>query len=83
MNIMKVAIAGKDDEQFPGEAEQSTLEPAKAAQPAIPNPTQSPAAHPSPAYSPRLPSPPRAQKITAPQVAKPVQAGLARPLPQH
>src|SRR5579863_1400466 len=78
MSIMKVAIAGKDDEQFPGDTEQPTLEQAKAAQPASPNPTQSPAAHPSPAYSPRPQSPAPPQKITAPQVAKPVQTGLAK-----
>lgn len=78
MNIMKVAIAGKDDEQFPGDTEQPTLEQAKAAQPPSANPPQSPAAHPSPAYSPRPQIPPPAQKITAPQVAKPVQTGLAK-----
>ena len=83
MNIMKVAIAGKDDEQFPGDTEQSTLEQAKATQPAVANPPQSPAAHPSPAYSPRPQTPPSPQKITAPQVTKPVQTGLARLLPQH
>ncbi len=78
MNIMKVAIAGKDDEQFPGDTEQPTLEQAKAAQPPSANPPQSPAAHPSPVYSPRPQAPAPAQKITAPQVAKPVQPGLPK-----
>jgi penicillin-binding protein 1A len=78
MNIMKVAIAGKDDEQFPGDTEQPTLEQAKAAQPASADPPQSPAAHPSPAYSPRPQTPVPPPKIPTPPIAKPVQTGLAK-----
>ena len=36
MDIMKAAIAGKDDEQFPGDTEQPPLEQAKAVRPARP-----------------------------------------------
>jgi penicillin-binding protein 1A len=80
MEIMKVAIAGKDDEQFPGDTELPLLEQAKAAQPAGPNPLRTPVPHPSPAFSPQPQTPAPTPKITAAPVAKPVQTGLARPV---
>jgi penicillin-binding protein 1A len=79
MEIMKVAVAGKDDEQFPGDMEQPPLEQAKAVQPASPGPAPTLAPRPSPAPIPRpqtLTPPP---KVAAPSVAKPVQTGLVRP----
>ncbi len=83
MEIMKTAIAGKDGEQFPGDTEQPPLQQAKAAQPPSPNPSLTPAPHPSVPPTPRpqtLAPPPR---ISALQVAKPVQTGLSRPISPH
>lgn len=70
MEIMKVAIAGKDDEQFPGETEQPPLQQASAIQPGRPVPPV--ARGPRPQLSPQTPLP------IAKPVAKPVQAGLVR-----
>lgn len=80
MNIMKVAIAGKDDEQFPGDTELPPLEQAKAAQPGSPNTPLTPVPHPSLTLSPRPQNPASAPRITAAPAAKPVQTGLARPV---
>jgi penicillin-binding protein 1A len=80
MEIMKVAIAGKDDEQFPGDTELPPLEQAKAAQPAGPNPLRTPVPHPSPVFSPQSQTPAPAPRISAAPAAKPVQTGLARPV---
>jgi penicillin-binding protein 1A len=80
MEIMKTAIVGKDDEQFPGDTELPPMEQAKAARPAGPGPTQNPVPHSSPALSPRPQTPAPAPRITAVPVAKPVQTGLARPV---
>jgi penicillin-binding protein 1A len=67
MEIMKVAIAGKDDEQFPGDTEQPPLEQAKALQPAK-------------SIAPPLPHPPTSTPqpylVTKP-APKPAQPGLA------
>jgi penicillin-binding protein 1A len=84
MEIMKVAIAGKDDEQFPGDTEQSPMEQAKAIPPpAKPISTLTPATHPSvtPAQRPQTPATP--PRTAAPPVAKPVQTGLGRPVSPH
>ncbi len=83
MNIMKVAIAGKDDEQFPGDTALPPLEQAKAAQPMSVSPPGPPVLHPSSSLSPRPQSPAPAAGITAVPVTKPVQTGLARPVSQH
>jgi penicillin-binding protein 1A len=80
MEIMKVAIAGKDDEQFPGDTELPPLEQAKAAQQAGSNPLRTPAPHPSPAFSQQPQTPAPTPKITAAPAAKPLQTGLARPV---
>jgi penicillin-binding protein 1A len=83
MEIMKTAIAGKDDEQFPGDTEQPPMEQAKAAQPASPNPSLTPVPHPLRTPTPRpqtLAPPPR---VSAPPVAKQVQTGLSRPISPH
>ena len=69
MEIMKTAIAGKDDEQFPGDTEQAPLEQAKAAQPAKSTTPPPPLPHPpTPAPQPYLVTKP------APKLAQP---GLA------
>ena len=83
MEIMKVAIAGKDDEQFPGDTEQPPLEQAKAASPAKPILPPTPAAHSSVTPSPRTQTPATPPRITVPPVAKPVQTGLTRPASPH
>ena len=83
MEIMKVAIAGKDDEQFPGDTEQPPLEQAKAASPAKPILPPTPAAHSSVTSSPRTQTPATPPRITVPPVAKPVQTGLTRPASPH
>ncbi len=85
MEIMKVAIAGKDDEQFPGDTEQPPMEQAKAARPTSPNLSLNPAPHPSLAPAPRTQTPqmPAQPRITAPPAAKPVPAGLARSASPH
>jgi penicillin-binding protein 1A len=80
MEIMKTAIAGKDDEQFPGDTELPPAEQAKAAQP---GPPLTAAPHPVSTFSPRPQSPAPAPRITAAPEAKPVQSGLARPVSQH
>ena len=83
MEIMKTAIAGKDDEQFPGDTEQPPMEQEKAAQPASPNPSLTPVPHPLRTPTPRpqtLAPPPR---VSAPPVAKQVQTGLSRPISPH
>ena len=78
MEIMKVAIAGKDDEQFPGDTEQPPLEQAKAVRPIGSNPALRPSPPPAPrTQAPQMPAQPR---ITAPPAAKPVPTGLARSL---
>lgn len=73
MQIMKVAIAGKDDEQFPGDTEQPPLLQASTAQPAKPVPLTTTIIHPQ--NPPRTPAP-----ITKP-TPKPVQTGLTRTPP--
>jgi penicillin-binding protein 1A len=80
MQIMKTAIAGKDDEQFPGDTEQPPMEQAKAVQPARPNPPLTPAPRPSltPSTRPAVPS-----GISGAPVAKPVQTGLTQPVSHH
>lgn len=82
MQIMKTAIAGKDDEQFPGDTEQPPLEQARAAMPAA-NPSLTPAPHPLVPLTPRSQTLAPPSKITAPVVAKPVQTGLVRPVSPH
>ena len=78
MDIMRVAIAGKDDEQFPGDTEQPPLEQAKAVRPIGSNPALRPSPPPAPrTQAPQMPAQPR---ITAPPAAKPVPTGLARSL---
>ncbi len=70
MEIMKVAIAGKDDEQFPGDTEQPPLLQAKALQPAKPIAPQPPLPHSqAPAPQPIL--------ITKP-TPKPVQPAMSK-----
>ena len=68
MEIMKTAIAGKDDEQFPGDTELPPVEQAKAAQPAksIAPPTPLPHPQTSTPYLVTKPAP------------KPTQPGLAK-----
>jgi penicillin-binding protein 1A len=83
MEIMKSAIAGKDDEQFPGDPEHPTLEQAKATPTASPNPPPSPLSHPSPALSPRTQTAAPRPRMSATPIAKPVQTGLARPISQR
>jgi penicillin-binding protein 1A len=80
MEIMKTAIAGKDDEQFPGDTELPPLEQAKSAKPGPP-PTAAP--HPVSTFSPRPSAPPPAPRITPASAAKSVQTGLSRPVSQH
>ncbi len=81
MEIMKVAIAGKDDEQFPGDTEQPPLEQAKAMRPIGSNPALRPSPPPAPrTQAPQMPAQPR---ITAPPAAKPVPTGLARSVSPH
>jgi penicillin-binding protein 1A len=80
MEIMKVAIAGKDDEQFPGDTEQPPLLQAKSAPLVSPVPMPTPAPRPSQTSVPRTTSPTPLPKITAPAVAKPVHTGLAQPV---
>ena len=70
MEIMKVAIAGKDDEQFPGDTEQPPMQQASATQPTRPVPPVAP--RPRQQVSPQTPTP------VARPVAKPVQTGLER-----
>jgi penicillin-binding protein 1A len=68
MEIMKVAIAGKDDEQFPGDTELPPLEQAKAAPPAK-----------SIVPPPALPHPQTLQPYLVTKPApKPTQPGLAK-----
>jgi penicillin-binding protein 1A len=70
MEIMKAAIAGKDDEQFPGDAELPPLEQAKSALPAKSTTSSPPLPHPqTPAPQPYL--------VTKP-APKPTQPGLAK-----
>jgi len=83
MNIMKVAIVGKDDEQFPGDTEQSTLEQAKAAPPGSPGPTPAAVPHQLPTLSPRPQTPAPASKVPPAPIAKPVQTVLSRPVSQY
>ncbi len=67
MEIMKVAIAGKDDEQFPGDAELPPMEQAKVTRPASPAAAPAPAPHPSQSLTPRTQTPAQPAKITAPR----------------
>jgi penicillin-binding protein 1A len=69
MNIMKVAIAGKDDEQFPGDTEQPPLQQAAAA---IQHTTAQPA-------KPIAPTP----SIPHPQTPAPQPAALPKTPPTH
>ena len=73
MQIMKVAIAGKDDEEFPGDTEQPPVLQASAAQPAKPVPPG--AAIPHQQNPVRTPTP-----ITR-SAPKPVQTGMASTQP--
>ncbi len=77
MEFMKVAIAGKDDEEFPGDTELPPMQQAAATQPAKP-------ASPVPsAPRPQVPAP-KAVPIVKSSIsattpsAKPMQTGLAR-----
>jgi penicillin-binding protein 1A len=70
MEIMKTAIAGKDDEQFPGDTELPPMEQAKAAQPAKST------APPTPLPHPQTPTP-QPYLVTKP-APKPAQPGLAK-----
>ncbi|HEY2471210.1 MAG TPA: PBP1A family penicillin-binding protein [Terracidiphilus sp.] len=70
MQIMKVAIAGKDDEEFPGDTEQPPMLQASASQPAK--------AVPPPTAIPRLQNPVRTPTPINKSAPKPVQTGLAR-----
>lgn len=70
MEIMKTAIAGKDDEQFPGDTELPPLEQAKAAQPAKSIAPPTPLPHPQT-------STPQPYLVTKP-APKPTQPGLAK-----
>ena len=69
MEIMKTAIAGKDDEQFPGDTEQPPLERASSTQPSKPAL--------QPAQMPRSLAAPQPGPNVKP-VTKPAQPGLAR-----
>jgi penicillin-binding protein 1A len=81
MEIMKTAIAGKDDEQFPGDTEQPPLEQAKAAQLARPPTLPVTGMQRLPALAPPTPRSqapaPRPELIVKP-VAKQVQPGSAK-----
>ncbi len=70
MEIMKTAIAGKDDEQFPGDTELPPAEQAKAAQPAKSIAPPTPLPHPQT-------STPQPYLVTKP-APKPTQPGLAK-----
>ncbi len=83
MEIMKVAIAGKDDEQFPGDAELPPMLQAKSSPLVSPVPVPTSAPRPSQTSVPRTPSPMPLPKITAPAVAKPVHTGLTQPVSPH
>jgi penicillin-binding protein 1A len=66
MQIMKVAISGKDDEQFPGDVEDSSAQKALLTQPAKPStPLATPATRPQPAP----PTP-----VTSKPLSKPLQS---------
>ena len=65
MEIMKTAIAGKDDEQFPGDSEQSPMQQAAAIQ------TSNPAVQPAKPIAPSLP-PQQAPASQTDLVTKPV-----------
>jgi penicillin-binding protein 1A len=80
MEIMKVAIAGKDDEQFPGDAELPPMEQAKLTRPASPGAAPALAPRPSLTPTPRTQTPAQPAKVTVPPVAKPVQTGLTKPV---
>jgi penicillin-binding protein 1A len=83
MEIMKTAISGKDDEQFPGDTEQPPLEQAKATQPARPGPGPILAPRSSPTPIPRPQTLTPLPRVTAPLGAKPVQTGLTQPVSPH
>ena len=70
MQIMKVAIAGKDDEQFPGDTEQPPMLQASARQPAKP-------AAPTPMI-PHQQNPLRTPTPITKPAPRPVQTGLVR-----
>jgi len=73
MQIMKVAISGKDDEQFPGDVEDSSAQKALLTQPAKPSaPLATPATRPQPA--PPIP-------VTSKPLSKPLQAPAHLPTP--
>lgn len=77
MEIMKVAIAGKDDEEFPGDTELPPMQQAAATQPAKPSSPVPPAPRtqvPAPKAVPIVKS--SVSAMTPP--AKPMQTGLAR-----
>ena len=69
MQIMKVAIAGKDDEEFPGDPEQPPMLQAAASQPAKPVPSVA---------TPHQQNPARTPTPLAKPAPKPIQTGLAR-----
>jgi penicillin-binding protein 1A len=94
MNVMKVAIAGKDDEHFLGDAPDSTTEKADATAPAKPIKAAAETKHPAPATataSTTKPTPqPPAKSITQPAAAPsrpqvkpalPPPSSAARPTP--
>jgi penicillin-binding protein 1A len=70
MQIMKIAIAGKDDEQFPGDTEQAPM--LKAFAPHPPKPAIAAASS-----IPRPPNPVRTPIPIAKPAAKPIPTGLA------
>jgi penicillin-binding protein 1A len=75
MQIMKVAIAGKDDEQFPGDTEQLPMLQASANQPAKLTPPA--------AALPHLQNPVRTPTPITKPVAKPIQTGFAQTQSVH
>jgi penicillin-binding protein 1A len=77
MQIMKSAIAGKDDEQFPGEAEDGTIQKASVAQPTAPlAPSHPPAVNQHASTLATTPTPKQPQTQSAPpsNVSRPVAA---------
>ncbi len=83
MEIMKTAIVGKDDEQFPGDTEQPPIERAQVAQPAQPGTVLTPVPRPSQTPIPRTQTLMPLLKVAPPRVAKPIQTGSPRPVSPH
>jgi len=76
MEIMKTAIVGKDDEQFPGDTEQPAIQQAAAIYPAPVQPAR-------PASLPH-PKAPASQPYVPPKPApRPAQAGIPKAAPNR